>query len=110
MTFSDPELIAALRRQRREKMTPEEREAEDQAIEDEQYREIENIRGRLIKQTSTAASAVDQAIGAVESLMGGSAWDVEFAETTSGTDILHWLHEARRNIQAAQDRTSHLIH
>ncbi len=109
MTLSDPELIAALRRQRRENMTPEEREAERQAIEDEHYREIEDTRERLIKQTSTAVSAVDQAIGAVESLMSGSAWDVEFAETTSGPDILHWLHEARRNIQAAQDRTSHLI-
>ena len=104
MTFSlSPEDHAVLRQERRANMTAEEREAEDREIDEEHYQNVAAAHQQLREQTTAALISVGQAKQTVTEFSTNVAYDAEI-DGPAGSDAIAWLDQARRCIQAAQDR------
>lgn len=104
MTFSfPPEVHAELRRERRANMTPEEREAEDREIEEEHYQNVAAAHQRAREHSAAALIAVGKFKQTVKDFSGSADYDIGI-DGPAGDDAIAWLDQARRCIQAAQDR------
>jgi hypothetical protein len=63
--------------------------------------EILVLRGELARELLTAATAIRAASRALATLAGNRVYDIEIAETTTGTDLESLLAAAGRDVRAS---------